>query len=118
MKKWTQQDTTAHLEIAKIYRFVTDMGYIWRPTANSDVGLDGEIELVEDRAATTKIIKVQVKSGPSYFRKEDQRSFELHASTDDLEYWRLANNPILVSMYTVEIASIYAMSTHIVENKA
>ncbi len=63
MKKWTQQDTTAHRGIAKIYRVVTDMGYIWRPTANSDVGLDGEIELVEDRAATAKIIRVQVKSG-------------------------------------------------------
>lgn len=63
-------------------------GYIWRPTANSDVGLDGEIELVEDRAATAKIVKVQVKSGASYFRREDQRSFELHASADDVEYWR------------------------------
>jgi hypothetical protein len=68
MKRWTQQDTTAHRGIAKIYRVVTDMGYIWRPTANSDVGFDGEIELVEDRAATAKIIKVQVKSGASYFR--------------------------------------------------
>jgi hypothetical protein len=46
------------------------------------IGIDGEIELVEDRAATAKIIKVQVKSGPSYFRKEDQRSFELHTSID------------------------------------
>jgi len=109
MKKWTQQDTTAHRGIAKIYRVVTDMGYIWRPTANSDVGLDGEIELVEDRAATAKIIKVQVKSGPSYFRKEDQRSFELHASTDDLEYWRLANNPILLAVYHPEKDSLFGV---------
>ena len=76
MKQWTEQDTTANLGIAKLYRVVTDMGYIWRPTPNSDVGLDGEIELVEDRAATAKIMKVQVKSGASYFRKEDQRSVE------------------------------------------
>jgi hypothetical protein len=109
MKKWTQQETTAHRGIAKIYRVVTDMGYIWRPTPNSDVGLDGEIELVEDRAATAKIIKVQVKSGASYFRKEDQRSFELHASTDDLEYWRLANNPVLLAVYHPEKDSIFGV---------
>ena len=109
MKKWTQQETTAHRGIAKIYRVVTDMGYIWRPTPDSDVGLDGEIELVEDRAATAKIIKVQVKSGASYFRKEDQRSFELHASTDDLEYWRLANNPVLLAVYHPEKDSIFGV---------
>jgi hypothetical protein len=109
MKKWTLQDTTAHRGIAKIYRVVTDMGYIWRPTANSDVGLDGEIELVEDRAATAKIIKVQVKSGASYFRREDQRSFELHASADDVEYWRLASNPVLIAVYHPEKDSIFGV---------
>src|SRR5262249_6578189 len=109
MKKWTQQETTANLGIAKIYQVVISMGFIWRPTANSDVGIDGEIELVEDRAATAKIIKVQVKSGASYFRKEDQRSFELHASTDDLEYWRLANNPVLVAVYHPEKDSLFAV---------
>jgi hypothetical protein len=36
--------------------YVAYMVYIWRPTPNSDVGLDGEIELVEDRAATAKIM--------------------------------------------------------------
>jgi hypothetical protein len=87
MKQWTERDTTARSGIVKLDRVVTDMGYIWRPTPNSDVGIDGEIELVEDRAATAKIIKIQVRSGPSYFRKEDQRSFELHTSIDDVNYW-------------------------------
>ena len=65
MKQWTERETTARSGIVKLDRVVTDMRYIWRPTPNSDVGIDGEIELVEDRAATAKIIKAQVKSGPS-----------------------------------------------------
>ena len=55
MKQWTERDCTSQAGIAKLYRVVTDMGYIWRPRPNSDVGLDGEIELFEDRAATAKM---------------------------------------------------------------
>ena len=109
MKQWTERDTTARSGIVKLDRVVTDMGYIWRPTPNSDVGIDGEIELVEDRAATAKIIKVQVRSGPSYFRKEDQRSFELHTSIDDVNYWLAANNPVIVAVYHPERDSLYAI---------
>ena len=102
MKQWTERDVTARSGIVKLDRVITDMGYFWRPTANSDVGIDGEIELVEDRAATAKIIKAQVKSGPSYFKKEDQRSFEFHASTEDVKYWLAANNPVLIGIYHPE----------------
>ncbi len=109
MKQWTERDVTARSGIVKLDRVVTDMGYIWRPTANSDVGMDGEIELVEDRAATAKIIKAQVKSGASYFKKEDQRSFEFHASTDDVKYWTAANNPVLIVVYHPERDSLYAI---------
>lgn len=109
MKQWTERDTTARSGIVKLDRVVTDMGYIWRPTPNSDVGIDGEIELVEDRAATAKIIKAQVKSGPSYFRKEDQSSFELHTSIDDVKYWLAANNPVVIAVYHPERDSLYAI---------
>src|SRR5437764_13149325 len=109
MKQWTERDVTARSGIVKLDRLVTDMGYIWRPTANSDVGMDGEIELVEDRAATAKIIKAQVKSGASYFRKEDQRSFEFHASIDDVKYWLAANNPVLIVVYHPERDLLYAV---------
>jgi hypothetical protein len=109
MKQWTERDTTARSGIAKLDRVVTDMGYIWRPTPNSDVGIDGEIELVADRAATAKIIKVQVKSGASYFRREDQRSLELYTSIDDVKYWLAANNSVLVAVYHPERDSRYAI---------
>jgi hypothetical protein len=109
MKQWTERDATSNAGIAKVHRAVTDMGYIWRPTPNSDVGLDGEIEIVEDRAATAKIVKAQVKSGVSYFRKEDQRSFEYHGSKDDLAYWLRANNPVVLLMYHPERDALYGI---------
>ena len=39
MKQWTERDATARSGIVKLDRVVTDMGYIWRPTPNSDVGI-------------------------------------------------------------------------------
>ena len=41
------------------------IGWIWRETSCSDVGFDGEAELVEGEDATGQIMKVQGKAGQS-----------------------------------------------------
>lgn len=55
------------------------------------------------------MIKAQVKSGVSYFRKEDQGSFEYHGSKGDLAYWLKANNPVLLLMDHPERDSLYGI---------
>ena len=47
---------------------VNKLGLIWRETPMVDVGIDGQIELVDDDGnATGRILAVQIKSGASYF---------------------------------------------------
>lgn len=75
------------------------MDWVWRPTPNDDVGIDGEIELGNDGAATAKIIKVQVKSGASYIRNSTGTRFDFYASSADLSYWNGANLPVIVVVY-------------------
>lgn len=53
------------------------MGQIWRETATADVGIDGQLEFVDENGfakngfATGKTVAVQVKPGPSFFKNED-----------------------------------------------
>jgi hypothetical protein len=43
------------------------MGLIFRETSNSDTGVDGQLEEVDEQChATGRIMAVQIKSGSSY----------------------------------------------------
>lgn len=89
----------ANQGVAYIQRIVDEMDCVWRSTPNDDVGLDGEIELGKDGAATAKLLKVQVKSGSSYMRNSTGTSFDFHASAADLAYWNGANLPVILVVY-------------------
>jgi hypothetical protein len=67
-KHFNPRRRTANHGVMFIQRTVDDLECVWRSTPNDDVGLDGEIELGKDGAATGHLIKVQVKSGKSYIR--------------------------------------------------
>lgn len=67
MKKAPAQRIVENLGLARLHSVVTQVGYIWRPTSSDDYGIDGEIEIVEDNVPTARILKVQLKSGRSYF---------------------------------------------------
>lgn len=51
------------------------MQYFWREISKDNIGIDGEIDLLESRPdgkgaiATGKIIKVQAKSGSAYLKR-------------------------------------------------
>jgi hypothetical protein len=102
VKKFNPYRKTANQGVAFVQKIVDEMDCVWRPTPNDDVGLDGEIELGKDGAATARLIKVQVKSGKSYFHKETATRFEFIAKPDDLEYWSRVNLPVILVVYDPE----------------
>jgi hypothetical protein len=59
---------------------ICDVSAIWRPTPNDDYGLDGELEFTRDGAMTGFIVKVQVKTGPSYLRNKTASGFDYYVS--------------------------------------
>ncbi len=85
--------------VIEVARVINELGWVWRPTPNDDYGLDGEIEPVTDGSPTGKIIKVQVKSGKSYFKREDAISFEFLTSESDLKYWNSVNVPVALIVH-------------------
>lgn len=82
-----------------VMRVVNEMECIWRPTPNDDIGFDGEIELARDGSISGQILKVQVKSGPSYFVNRVGTSFEFAAADSDVQYWIAANTPVILILF-------------------
>jgi hypothetical protein len=99
MKKFNPNRKTANLGVAFVQQIVDEMGCVWRPTPNDDVGIDGEIELGKEGLATGVLLKVQVKSGVSYFHNSTSRGFDFVASPDDLQYWSQSNLPVVLIVY-------------------
>src|SRR5438034_3219332 len=99
VKKFNPKRKAANQGVAYVQRIVDEMDCVWRPTPNDDVGLDGEIELGKDGAATARLLKVQVKSGSSYIRNSTGTSFDFYASSADLSYWKDANLPVILVVY-------------------
>jgi hypothetical protein len=98
-KHFNPKRKVANQGVAYVQKIVDEMDCVWRPTPNDDVGLDGEIELGKDGAATARIVKVQVKSGSSYIRNPTTSGFEYFASSTDLTYWNSANVPVIVVVF-------------------
>lgn len=77
-----------------------DFRWIWRETARDDIGIDGEIEVLQWDAAgkkaesTGEFIKVQSKSGDKYVRFDSPESFSAPVELDDLLYWHKCRLPV------------------------
>ena len=64
----------------------SDLEWIFREQPTDDFGIDAQIEIVENEAATGRLIAAQIKSGPSYFQKADPDGWWFRLDRDDLEY--------------------------------
>lgn len=67
---------------------------VWRETPHTDVGLDGQIELVQDGRATGLFVGVQVKTGLSYV-SEDGQLFFLKGDRSHFGYWATCSIPVI-----------------------
>jgi len=90
--------------LVKIYEVCTQMDAIWRPTPCHDLGIDGQIEFLEPNTAcsTGYIIAVQSKSGPSYFRNEDNGIVKYYPDRKHREYWKRLALPVVLILHDPE----------------
>jgi uncharacterized protein DUF4365 len=86
----------------KIHR---DLGWIFREQ-HQDFGVDAQVEIVENLAATGKLLGLQIKSGTSYFEERDHNFITYRGDPAHLEYWLNHKLPILVVLYdpTTDVA--------------
>jgi GTPase SAR1 family protein len=93
--------------VGHAFSIVGEAGQIFRPTSNSDHGIDGEIEFKDDQGrASGKRLYLQLKSGDSYLRKrhrEGTEAFERIFQISNLrwaDYWQQQAYPVMLVIRT------------------
>lgn len=79
-----------------------EAGQIFRPTPNSDWGIDGEIEFKNDKGeASGRRVYLQLKSGDSYLeaRKDGREVFKIKKERW-AEYWTAQEYPVMLVIRT------------------
>lgn len=79
---------------------INRLGLIWRETPLTDVGIDGQIEFVNDAGqATGQLLAVQVKSGASYF--DDKGAYwRFYPDPKHRYYWERFPFPVIVVLHS------------------
>lgn len=89
--------------IIKVWSVCLAMHSIWRQTEKHDLGIDGQIEFLEedsDVKSTGKILAVQVKAGPSWFENKERDDHVVYYPEEKhRRYWLLLNLPVVLVLH-------------------
>lgn len=89
--------------VGHAFSIAGEAGQIFRPTSNSDWGIDGEIEFKDYAGqASGKRVYLQLKSGDSYLseRKKDGADIFAIKSPRHAEYWQQQAYPVMLVIRT------------------
>ena len=98
--KWPKTQQTANAGVVFVESVVNAHGSIYRPVhQETDVGIDGYIELVNVEEASGRLIAIQIKSGDSYF-SEGNCEFIVPVDQRHLKYWDQYMVPVVLICYS------------------
>jgi hypothetical protein len=112
----TSAERTGATGVAIVEMIVNDdLGWIFRrqDQAGTDYGIDAHIEIVEpDGKVTGRLLAVQIKAGPHYFRRRSGDTFVANVSTQHLTYWLGHSLPVLFILVDIEARVAYWHLVH------
>lgn len=107
----TSAETTGATGVAILDTIVNrDLGWILRrqDQAGTDYGIDAHIEVVDDDGTVTgRLLAVQVKAGPHYFRRRLGETFIQYVSAHHLRYWLGHSLPVLLVLVDLATETAY-----------
>lgn len=89
-------DNTERTGVNRVEEIFLDFGWIPRRILESDVGIDMEVEIVEDGIPNGKLIAIQIKTGKSYFRRTKSGNVAFYPDPVHLDYWLKHCLPVLL----------------------
>jgi hypothetical protein len=90
---------TDRLGLSELAHLFASVGWLFREQPFEDIGIDAQVEIVENNLSTGKIIAIQVKSGESYFSEQNEDSVIYRPDTKHIEYWLKYAIPVIVVLY-------------------
>lgn len=99
LPKYIDTNKTERIGVHKVALILSEMGLIFRETSNSDTGVDGQIEVVDEHNyAISRIMAVQIKSGSSYLH-DNGNNWHFYVDEAHKNYWRLFPIPVMLVVY-------------------
>jgi WD40 repeat protein len=89
--------------VGHAFAIAAEAGQVFRPTPNSDWGIDGEIEFKDYRGrASGQRVYLQLKSGDSYLRRRQKDEAEVFRIPEErlAEYWQRQAYPVMLVIRT------------------
>lgn len=90
-----------------VHAVVNEMNCQFRPLLPDTSGIDGEIELVHGVALTGRVLKCQIKAGPSYLSAETDDHFKVRVERKYLEHWASMDIPVVLLYYHPATRTLY-----------
>jgi hypothetical protein len=78
--------------------FLRDFGWAFRHQPVLDWGIDAHVEVMEGDQLIGKLIALQIKSGPSYFRKKGD-GFVYYGEKRHYDYWLNHSLPVFIILH-------------------
>jgi hypothetical protein len=101
-----RHSSTEQIGVNAVEALFLKMGWIFRTQFVSDVGIDAQIELVENGEPTGKLIAIQIKSGRGNF-KETRTGFRYSGSLAHYDYWLRHSLPVLLIAHLPDTDETY-----------
>lgn len=99
LPKYNNTNSQERFGVNAIAEVMVKLGQIWRETPMADVGIDGQIEYVSPEGyATGRMVAVQVKSGPSFFKEKDD-NWVFYPEEKHRFYWEHFPIPVLIVIH-------------------
>lgn len=99
LPKFHNSSKNERLGVLEVGLIFTELGFIFRETSNTDTGIDGFIEEVnEKKEATGRILALQIKSGESYFHDHGDH-FVFYTDESHIKYWKLYPLPVMLCIH-------------------
>lgn len=96
--KRSRQQTQGNVGVAAFELFVTrELGWIFRHVhQESDVGIDGYIDVVDDGIVTGASLAVQIKCGKTYIGKKSSGGIRYEGEIRHLKFYNNLRSPVLL----------------------
>lgn len=74
------------------------LGLIFRRQEKNDLGIDAQIEFLEDQKGTGRLIAVQIKCGETFFCEKNETGFIFRGEIKHFNYWVGHSLPVILAI--------------------
>lgn len=84
------------------------LGWLFREIQKTDLGIDGFVEILdEERKSHGRLLALQLKTGPCYFREPNDEGFLFRGKRKHLKYWLGFSLPVVVVLCDPDSQTCY-----------